>query len=475
MDNDFLTQSGLPELSLSGVRTCGLNSISCAFPHRKLTVVAGPPGAGKTALVVYTAYAEARRRLALGLGEDRVWPLRYYPAAEFDAVNGLLPAVNISDLAGEAQGSGPVLSLLGLDGMLSSVLYHYGNLHCARDGAVIEDASAAQVFCQVSEFAKTESASGKDAARGGTLNLLAEAVIYEAAGVNPEAPTLETLVQQVVTFQKRGYRRFVINASLYTLPPFGDPALRGEAAQAVDEARKNFIDAISSAGSISYFAVVVDSIVFRVQEKERFLDAVYAAQAAGEGIAVLRPALRTSAAQSAAALDLSPICWRSFAGCCCPECGQRFSQSVSVLQREVRAGVLARRPGKKRHVELRLFKKNLAEILAEPLSSLHELVESGQRGRGDASDTPAAACAARLTAALSSLCRLGLDHLALSLPAKTLSSGERLRVQTARFLLAQVAETLFVLDEPSRVLHQADLHLLSAALRELVDRGNTVV
>jgi len=73
------------------------------------------------------------------------------------------------------------------------------------------------------------------------------------------------------------------------------------------------------------------------------------------------------------------------------------------------------------------------------------------------------------------LLTLGLGYLTLDRGADTLSGGEAQRIRLAAQLGAGLQGVLYVLDEPSIGLHWRDQGQLLRALRELRDRGNTVV
>jgi excinuclease ABC subunit A len=73
------------------------------------------------------------------------------------------------------------------------------------------------------------------------------------------------------------------------------------------------------------------------------------------------------------------------------------------------------------------------------------------------------------------LMHVGLGYLTLDRPVRTLSLGESQRVSLTSCLSSTLVEMLYVLDEPSVGLHAEDVGRLTTAIRELNERGNTVV
>ena len=70
---------------------------------------------------------------------------------------------------------------------------------------------------------------------------------------------------------------------------------------------------------------------------------------------------------------------------------------------------------------------------------------------------------------------VGLDYLCLNRSAHTLSGGEGQRIRLATQVGAALVGVLYVLDEPSIGLHARDNARLLAAVRRLVDKGNSVI
>ena len=80
-----------------------------------------------------------------------------------------------------------------------------------------------------------------------------------------------------------------------------------------------------------------------------------------------------------------------------------------------------------------------------------------------------------ITKRLRFLIDVGLDYLTLDRASATLSGGEMQRIRLATQIGSGLTGVLYVLDEPTIGLHPRDNERLISTLRELRDRGNTVV
>ncbi|HEX6963503.1 MAG TPA: excinuclease ABC subunit UvrA [Lacipirellula sp.] len=121
---------------------------------------------------------------------------------------------------------------------------------------------------------------------------------------------------------------------------------------------------------------------------------------------------------------------------------------------------------------VRIAGKNVAQVLAmratEALGWLRELnLNEWQRRVGQL-------LVDQVISRLEYLERVGVGHLAIERPLRTLSGGEAQRVALTAALGSNLTGMLYVLDEPSAGLHPADLPRLVDAVRGLRDRGNTV-
>ncbi|MFF2348280.1 excinuclease ABC subunit UvrA [Kitasatospora sp. NPDC058115] len=76
---------------------------------------------------------------------------------------------------------------------------------------------------------------------------------------------------------------------------------------------------------------------------------------------------------------------------------------------------------------------------------------------------------------LDSFVEIGLGYLSLERPAGTLSGGEAQRVKMIRHLGSSLTDVTYVFDEPSTGLHPHDIRRMNGLLRQLRDKGNTVL
>ncbi|UOQ51609.1 ATP-binding cassette domain-containing protein [Hymenobacter cellulosivorans] len=111
---------------------------------------------------------------------------------------------------------------------------------------------------------------------------------------------------------------------------------------------------------------------------------------------------------------------------------------------------------------------NIAECANLPVSELAAFVRQ----------LTAPALAPLLTALatrLEQLVAIGLGYLTLGRESATLSGGESQRVKMVRHLGSSLTDLTYVFDEPSIGLHPHDVPRLNALLRQLRDKGNTVL
>ncbi|WP_338785136.1 excinuclease ABC subunit UvrA [Streptomyces sp. DG1A-41] len=92
-----------------------------------------------------------------------------------------------------------------------------------------------------------------------------------------------------------------------------------------------------------------------------------------------------------------------------------------------------------------------------------------------AGDPVTGAIAEGVVSALRRIETVGLGYLSLDRPTTSLSGGEAQRLKTVRHLSSSLIGMTYVFDEPSTGLHPRDVGRLNDMLRELRDKGNTIL
>jgi excinuclease UvrABC ATPase subunit len=111
---------------------------------------------------------------------------------------------------------------------------------------------------------------------------------------------------------------------------------------------------------------------------------------------------------------------------------------------------------------------NIADACAMQISDLVEWV----RGLPESSVAPLIAGLEHL---LDAFVEIGLGYLSLDRPSGTLSGGESQRTKMIRHLGSSLTDVTYVFDEPTIGLHPHDIARMNTLLKQLRDKGNTVL
>lgn len=111
---------------------------------------------------------------------------------------------------------------------------------------------------------------------------------------------------------------------------------------------------------------------------------------------------------------------------------------------------------------------NIAQCAAMEISELIRMIENIR-------DPVAGPMIGGILIRLYHLVSIGLEYLSLDRPTATLSGGESQRIKMVRHLSSSLTDMIYIFDEPSVGLHPRDVHRLNGMLRQLRDKGNTVL
>lgn len=80
-----------------------------------------------------------------------------------------------------------------------------------------------------------------------------------------------------------------------------------------------------------------------------------------------------------------------------------------------------------------------------------------------------------LVASLTRMIDIGLPYLSMNRESSTLSGGEAQRLKLVRYMGSSLTGMTYIFDEPSTGMHPRDVHRMSELLKNLRDKGNTVL
>lgn len=124
-------------------------------------------------------------------------------------------------------------------------------------------------------------------------------------------------------------------------------------------------------------------------------------------------------------------------------------------------------------LSIKIAEKNIAQL--SDLSAAELIDWLGKLKWGDKNKLIADKILKQIISRLEFLKRVGASYLSLSRPARTLSGGEAQRIRLATQVGSALIGCLYVMDEPSIGLHPRDHHRLLEIIRELKERGNTII
>jgi excinuclease ABC subunit A len=410
---------------IRGCRHNNLQNLDLDLPRDRLICLTGVSGSGKSSLAFDTLFAEGERRYLESLAVHG----GFLPRPAVDLIEGLPPTLAIGRGVSQLGHRQTVATLTEIQDLLAVLYARIGQQHSPTTGELLYRHTAKEI----TEILVT------DYPPKSRLELLAPLALVAR----------EEFVALVERLQRMGYTRLRLDGREYP------------------------IEEVSAAHFPHHsIEVVVDRLAMQAEIRARLLDSVILALRLGNGRLMVRDGAsndlrhfseyyycastgeRFDPAQPHDFNFRSPRGW-------CPVCEGEGCRTCdySGLKPQARA--------------CKIRSRTLPELLSLPSSELAPLLESWTLLGNEA--IIAAEVAPRVHHRLELLAQLGLGYIELCRRADTLSIGEAQRVQLAAQIGARLAGIAYVMDEPSRGLHPADMGKLTSLLLHLRQLGNTLV
>jgi excinuclease ABC subunit A len=119
--------------------------------------------------------------------------------------------------------------------------------------------------------------------------------------------------------------------------------------------------------------------------------------------------------------------------------------------------------------------KNISELARMDIDKLYEWLSELDKHLSGKQKAIASEIIKEILTRLRFLLNVGLNYLSLDRTSQSLSGGESQRIRLATQIGSQLVNVLYILDEPSIGLHQRDNLKLIKSLKELRDKGNSVI
>jgi excinuclease ABC subunit A len=236
----------LDRILITGARQHNLKNVTVEVPKKKLVVVTGVSGSGKSSLAFDTLYAEGQRRYIESLSAYARQFLGQMDKPLYDSIKGLAPTISIEQKSASSNPRSTVGTVTEIHDYLRVLWARVGRLTCYRCGRPVSQQSAQQIVREVMELPQ------------GTKFLVLAPLVGERKGEHRD------VLEQV---RKSGFARARVDGIVLSL----DEEIR------LDKKKKHSIDA------------VVDRLIAKPGLAPRLTDSVETALRHGQGIVVIAP------------------------------------------------------------------------------------------------------------------------------------------------------------------------------------------
>lgn len=185
-------------IRLTGVRQNNLKNITAVFPARKLSVVTGLSGSGKSSLAFDTLYAEGQRRYIESLSTYTRQFLEKMPKPDLDAVENIPPAIALEQRNHVVNFRSTVGTQTEIVDYLRVLFAKVGKTHCLNCGNEVKRIDADTILEQSLKWFL------------GKKGAIAAPLYKTTPAGKSKRPSVESILQLV---REQGFRRVLLRKS----------------------------------------------------------------------------------------------------------------------------------------------------------------------------------------------------------------------------------------------------------------------
>lgn len=132
-------------IRVKGARTHNLKNIDVEIPHKKLVVITGLSGSGKSSLAFDTLYAEGQRRYIDSLSTYARQFLDMMEKPDVDSIEGLSPAISIEQKSGSHNPRSTVGTITEIHDYLRVLFARIGTPYCPEHHTPLDSKTVSQI------------------------------------------------------------------------------------------------------------------------------------------------------------------------------------------------------------------------------------------------------------------------------------------------------------------------------------------